>query len=145
MRLMESQDQLTGYLTVRMPDRLMSALGELARDNGTNVRALARTILEEGVRMRRYRGIVFRETAVGTREASMEGRRLYVWQVIETVRASKDPEEAAAYLGVRPDQVRSAMRYYVDFQAEIDGAIAENEAAEDKIRAADERLRAAFG
>lgn len=142
---MESQEQLSGYLTVRIPERLVAALAEVARENGTSVRALARTVLDEGLRMLRYPGIVFRETAVGTREASIEGRRLYVWQVIETVRASTDPDEAAAYLGIRPDQVRSAMRYYVDFQAEIDGAIAENEAAEDRMRAADERLRAAFG
>lgn len=49
---------------------------------------LARSLLDEALRREKHPGIVFRSTPAG-REAAIEGRRLYVWQVIETLRSSE--------------------------------------------------------
>ena len=48
--------------------------------------------MAEALWREKHPGIVFRTTPTG-REAAIEGRRLYVWQVIETVRASDGDEQ----------------------------------------------------
>ncbi len=49
------------------------------------------------------------------------GTRLYVHQVIATVRASEsDIDEAATYLAVTPRLVRAAVEYYAEFIDEVD-------------------------
>lgn len=73
--------------------------------------------------------IMFRPTPTG-RQACIEGRRVYVWRVMETVWASDGKvEEAADYLGLTADQVRSAVRYCAEYRDEIEGQIRANEDA----------------
>jgi uncharacterized protein (DUF433 family) len=75
----------------------------------------------------------------------MEGRRLDVWQVMETVWASDgNVEEAAAYLGLRPDQVRAAISYYTEFPGEIDDWVQRNREEADRGRAQWEREQASL-
>jgi uncharacterized protein (DUF433 family) len=70
--------------------------------------------------------IVFRDGPAG-RRASIEGRRIDVWQVMETVWASNgNIEEAAEYLGLRTDQVRAAVTYYTDYPSAIEDWIQRN-------------------
>lgn len=89
-------------------------------------------LLDEALRRERHPGIVFRQSASG-RHAAIEGRRLYVWQVMETLRSSgSNVEEAAGYLGLRPDQIRGAGAYYAEFNDEIDKAIEANRRAADR-------------
>ena len=59
---------------------------------------------------------------------------------METVWASDgDIEEAAEYLGIRPDQVQSAVGYYVEYKAEIDDQIRHNQEEARRARALWER------
>jgi uncharacterized protein (DUF433 family) len=91
-------------------------------------------LLDEGLRRERHQAIGFRSTAAG-RQASIEGRRLYVWQVMETVWASDgDVEEAASYLDLVPEQVRAAVRYCAEYRDEIAGQIAGNQQAAEAAR-----------
>lgn len=130
---------LSEHLTLRVPKRVPKELDAMARRRAVTATALARRYVEEGLRMDRHPGIVFREGAAG-RRAAIEGRRLDVWQVIETVRASKgEIDEAADYLGLRPDQVRAALAYYAEFQGEIKEWIAANR--EEAKRAREAHLR----
>jgi uncharacterized protein (DUF433 family) len=72
--------------------------------------------------------IGFREGALGPR-AIVDGTRLDVWQVIETVRNSDTSvEAAAAYLGVAPSRVQGVVDYYAAHRDEVD-RIAEREHA----------------
>jgi len=65
--------------------------------------------------------IVFREGAAGLRRPALVGTRLYVWQVVDTVRANENSvADAAGYLGVSERQVRAAVDYYADFTEEVD-------------------------
>ncbi len=105
---------------------------------------MARALLDEALRREKHPGILFRSTPAG-REAAIEGRRLYVWQVIETLRASDgDIEQAASFLGLRPDQVRGAASYYAEYRREIDRLIALNKEEADRARRLWERQQQAL-
>jgi uncharacterized protein (DUF433 family) len=105
---------------------------------------MARTLLDEGVRRERHPDIVFRSSPTG-RQASIEGRRLYIWQVMETVWASAgDVDEAASYLDLTPEQVRSAVRYCAEYREEIDGQASANQREADRARLGWERQQEAL-
>lgn len=59
------------------------------------------------------------------------GTRLYVHQVMATVRSSHgDVAEAADYLGIPARLVRAAVDYYADFRDEVDEDAAAGERSE---------------
>jgi uncharacterized protein (DUF433 family) len=73
------------------------------------------------------------------------GTRIYVWQVLDTLRASDSVEDAASYLGLTEAQVRAAAWYYADFADELEAdAAAEQEFAE-RERARAERAQQVLG
>jgi len=132
-------ETLNSRLNTRISRRMREDIAILSRQRRMDESDLARTLLDEGLRREKHPGIVFRSTPTG-REAAIEGRRLYVWQVMETVWASDgDIEEAAEYLGIRPDQVQSAVGYYVEYKAEIDDQIRHNQEEARRARALWER------
>ena len=128
-------EALDSRVNTRVPRRMKNDLAALSRRQRVDESELARRLLDEAIRREKHPTIVFR-SASGGREAAIEGRRLYVWQVIETLRASGgEVDEAAEYLGIRPDQVRSAAAYHAEHAAEIDELIELNhEAAEQAQR-----------
>ena len=104
----------------RLPDTLLASLQGRARERGESANALAERYLEEGLRRDDHPLIAFREGAAG-RRAALIGTRLDVAQVIDTLRESDNSVELAAdYLGIPEQQVRAAVRYYADFQDEVD-------------------------
>ncbi len=120
------EEVLDASINTRVPRRVKQALDQVAKDRRVNPLSLARTLIDEGLRRERHPGIVFRDGPAG-RRASIEGRRIDVWQIMETVWASNgNIEEAADYLGLRPDQVRAAVTYYTDYPSEIDDWIQRN-------------------
>ena len=80
-------EALDARINTRVPRRVKDDLTAISRRRRLEESELARTLLDEALRREKHPGIVFRATPTG-REAAIEGRRLYVWQVIETVRAS---------------------------------------------------------
>src|SRR5438552_19024623 len=112
-------EALDQRVNARVPHRVKQDLAELSRRRNVDESELARTLLDEALRREKHPGIVFRSTPTG-REAAIEGRRIYVWQVLETLRASEgDVEQAAGFLGLRPDHVRVAVDYYAEYGPEI--------------------------
>jgi uncharacterized protein (DUF433 family) len=74
------------------------------------------------------------------------GTRLYVYQVIATLRASDGSSEAAAeYLGITEQQVRGALEYYADFAGEVDEDAARDVRVQEAERARWQRQREALG
>jgi len=137
-------ETLDARLNARIPRRMREDIASLSRQRHMEESELARTLLDEGLRREKHPGIVFRSTPTG-REAAIEGRRLYIWQVMETVWASEgDVQEAAQYLGVRPDQVQSAVDYYVEYKAEIEDQIRRNQEEADRARDIWERRQQAL-
>jgi uncharacterized protein (DUF433 family) len=124
-------EPLDARINTRIPRRMKEDLSTLSKRRHVDESDLARALLDEGLRREKHPGIVFRTTPSG-REAAIEGRRLYVWQVMETVWASGgNVDESAEYLAVRLDQVRSALGYYAEYGPEIDQLIHENR--QDKV------------
>src|SRR5919198_2333903 len=104
----------------RFDDSLLAALEERARERGESATALAERFLREGLRREDHPLITFREGAAG-RRAALIGTRLDVAQLIATLRESDNSVEAAAeYLEIPEASVRAAVRYYAEFQDEVD-------------------------
>ncbi|MHB8507068.1 MAG: hypothetical protein ACYDGR_00260 [Candidatus Dormibacteria bacterium] len=105
----------------------------VARRRRIDVSEFARTLLDEAIRLETHPGIVFRDTPVG-REAAIGGRRLYVWQVVETVWANAgDIGDAGDFLGIEPAEVEAALAYCVDYSEEIDELIHLNQEEAERL------------
>ena len=137
-------EALDAQINTRVPGRVKKDLEELAKERRTNPLTLARTLIEEGLRRERHPGVVFRDGPAG-RRAAIEGRRIDVWQVMETVWDSDGKvDEAASFLGLRADQVQAAVAYYADYPEEVNAWIRENQEEADRLEAARERQQAAL-
>ena len=113
----------SAHLSFRLYRADAEALERRAAETGQTKSALAERYIHEGLRLDEHLLIAFRDGATG-RLAALAGTRLYVWQVIETVKNSGNSvDEAAAYLGLAVGKVRAAVRYYAANRAEIDQAI----------------------
>lgn len=120
-------DRGTRQRSFRLPERTLELLEEQARERGESGNRLAEQLIYEGLRTGNHPLIRFRPGAGGRRRPALIGTRIYVPQVIETLRASDgSTEETADYLGLTPAQVQACVSYYADFRDEVD-AYAEEE------------------
>lgn len=120
--------------SIRVKDSIVRALREQAARYRTVPRTLAEQMVEEGVKMRQHPGIVFAERGTGRRDAVLAARpRLSVWQIVDTVNASTSIPAAASYLSLDVPAVERALAYHKEHRAEIDGQIAANDAAMERI------------
>jgi uncharacterized protein (DUF433 family) len=92
--------------------------------------------VDKALRLEQDPLISFGEGAAGLRRPALVGTRLYVWQVLETLRASDDVADAASYLGLGEAQVRAAVAYYADHRGEVDERIEATQRAADEAEAA---------
>jgi uncharacterized protein (DUF433 family) len=105
----------------RLSARTVELLDEAAEAAGESRNALVDRLLGEGLRIERHPLIRFHQGAAGRRQPLVVGSRLYVHQVIATLRASDgDVDEAAGYVGLSPRQVKAALDYYADYRDEVD-------------------------
>ncbi len=106
----------------------------MARATGESRNALAERLLGEAIRTETHPLIRFQPGALGRRRALVVGTRLYVHQVMSTLRGNDgDLDATAEDFGVPPQLVRAALAYFADFPDEIDedaGVAAEIERAE---------------
>ena len=113
--------------SVRWSPRTLAHLQRRAEAAQIAASDLAERYVEEGLRMAEHPLIYFRDGAAGRRPALI-GSRLDVATVISTVRQNDNSvEEAADYLQLRLPLVEACVRYYLDYQDEIDATIARNE------------------
>lgn len=121
----------------RLSGRTIELLDAAAAAGRETRNALVDRLLGEALRLERHPLIRFHQGASGRRQPLLVGTRLYVHQVMATVRASdSDIEEAATYLAVAPRLVRAAVDYYAEFTDEVD----DDEARASRIEL-DERAR----
>lgn len=120
---------------IRIRAETLGALRERSAQTGEPIVRLAQRYIDEGMRLDRHPGIVFRDGPTGRRPVVVGGPD--VWEVI--VAANSAPERGDALIpalaeriGVSPDRIRIAVRYYAEYPAEIDRwiAIVEKEADE---------------
>lgn len=93
----------------------------------------AAALVEEGLRLREFPGIHFRDTGIG-RQAFVPGLRLPIYFLAELAReVANDIDAIMEYYGISADAVTVSLAYARAHTAEIDRAIADNLAAEDAL------------
>ena len=129
----------------RLSDRTVALLDQLAENNGESRNALADRLLGEALRLERHPLIRFSSGAGARRQPLVVGTRLYVHQVVSTVRAGNgNTEEAGEYLSLSPRLIRAALDYYAEFTDEVDSDAETAARVEDDERARWERQQRAL-
>jgi uncharacterized protein (DUF433 family) len=142
---MPEKQQPSVQRSFRLSPRTIELLDAAASAGGESRNALADRLLGEAVRLERHPLIRFRRGAAGRRQPLVVSTRLYVHQVMSTLRAGRgDIDEAAAYLGIPPRLVRAAVDYYAEFADEVDEDAAVAEGVERDERARWERQQRAL-
>ncbi|MDQ6927088.1 MAG: hypothetical protein M3159_00305 [Actinomycetota bacterium] len=115
----------------RLAPRTLELLDHEAEASATTRNALADRLLGEALRVEHHPLVRFHLGAGGRRQPLVVGTRLYVHQVVATLRAAGgNLDEAAEYLGLPPGPVQAARNYYADFQHEVDADAAAAERSE---------------
>lgn len=121
----------TAMLSIRIPEQTRDQLEARAEGSGETRSALMQRYLDEGLRMDRHPGIVFRPGPTGRRPGISGAPD--VWEIVRVVRNVENRGEvaiaqAAQWLGLSQAQVRIATEYYADYPTEIDAWIAKVDA-----------------
>ena len=121
----------------------LERLDEHSRETGESRSAAAVRLIEEGLRMARHPGIVFRDGATGRRPALADGPQ--VWALARIFRErpldSDDAIERAAAdtaerMELPPHAVLAAIRYYLEYRDEIDDWMRRLDEEADQAKAA---------
>jgi uncharacterized protein (DUF433 family) len=95
---------------------------------------LAERYIEEGLRHDEHPLVYFRDGEAGRRPALL-GTRLDVAEIVTTIRQNGNSvAEAADYLEIPPEHVEACLRYYLDYEQEIDAWIERSRAIAQRER-----------
>jgi hypothetical protein len=119
-----------GRISIRLEEDLVRDLELLGKQSGQSLSQVVRRLVDEGVRMERHPGIVFRSGPAGRRAGLAQGPD--IWEVASVLRAlkgsTKDVLGKASELTGQPVHLlRIALTYYVEFRSEIDDWIEDND------------------
>lgn len=115
-------------ISMRLPAASGVRLKRMASRHGWTASDASARLVEEGLRRSEFAFIDFRDSPAG-RQAYVQSSTLAVWEVILLVRSyHADLAAVAAHLGWPSAKVQAAIHYAEAFPAEIDDALAENEA-----------------
>jgi hypothetical protein len=114
---------MSRHLSVRVDEEVLVRLDAESRRIGRSRSWLAKRLLDEGLRMERHPGIVFRMGPAGRRAGLIGGPD--VWEVVRACLGHDRGDAAvrrdiAERTGVMADQVQAASRYYAEYGDEID-------------------------
>lgn len=134
--------------SVRLSEDVARRLRSHATATSQSASGLAGRLIDEGLRMESFPGIVFRPGPSGRRAALARGPD--VWQVIARLRLLPERgdaaiKECARWMALSEDEVRLALAYYGDFPDEIDARIRANEEAAERVRRALEAQQRVIG
>jgi hypothetical protein len=126
-----------GQLSARMDEAVLARLAKLSKREGQPRSRVAEQLIDEGIRMREFPGIVFRPGPTGRRAALADGPD--VWEVVRGLKQARSGradviELLMASTNLRRDQIRLAADYYAAYPDEIDARIREDEVAADRLR-----------
>jgi uncharacterized protein (DUF433 family) len=107
--------------------------------------ALADRLLGEALRLEHHPMIRFQESDARRRRALVAGTRLYVFQIISTLKEHDGSiDDTAGYFDVSPRLVRAALDYYADFPDEVEADLEEAQETAESERLRWERQQRAL-
>jgi len=111
------------HLSLRIDADALDRLDAGARRTGRSRSDLAKTLIEEGLRMEAHPDIFFRSDPAGRRPVLRGGPD--VWEVARVYRDLKGSGEdrvgrTARLTSLTPGQVHAVVRYYAEYQDEVD-------------------------
>jgi hypothetical protein len=120
----------SGQLNARVGEDLLARLERRSRELGEPRSRTAERLIDEGLRMDEFPGIVFRDGPTGRRAGLVQGPD--VWEVIADLRRAQQGRGDAVRAvtrgsGLSEAQVRLAAAYYGRYSDEVDARIARNE------------------
>jgi hypothetical protein len=112
---------------IRIEADTLRALRERSAQSGEPIVRLAQRYIDEGLRLERHPGIVFRTGPAGRRAVILGGPD--VWEVVAAARGAPESGEGlvaalADRVGVPLERIRTAIRYYAEYPDEVDRFIA---------------------
>ena len=121
----------------RLPEDLLDRLEAESRSERTSITQLVAVLLEEGLRIRKFPGIVYRTGPAGRRAGLVGGPD--VWEVVRDLayapgRGMDRVENLAAETDLSVASVLLAADFYAAFPDEIDALIEANERAAEEVR-----------
>ena len=129
----------------RLDDQLMERLEIESKAASTSVTSLVSSLLDEGLKTRRFPGVVYRPGPTGRRAALVGGPD--VWEVIRDLqrapgRGMERVEHLADELGISLSLVTLATDFYCAYPEEIDARVEDDERVAEQIRHQAERREA---
>ncbi len=116
-------------ISMRLPIASGKRLKSMANRHGWTPSDAGARLVEEGLRRSEFAFLDFRDSVIG-RQAYIQGSSLAVWEVMLLARSYKNDLKAVAnHLRWPKAKVQAAANYAYSFPAEIDEALAENDAA----------------
>ena len=129
---------------IRIETETVRALRARSVESGEPIVRLAQRYIDEGMRLDRHPGIVFRDGPAGRRAVVVSGPD--VWEVIVAARSAPERgeeliEALASRIGVPPERIRLAIRYYSEYPEDVDRFIALVEKETERLEQAFEHER----
>ena len=139
---------MSRHLSVRVGEDVFEQLEAQSRRSGQSRSAVAKQLLEEGLRMEQHPRIVFRSGPGGRRAGLIGGPD--VWEVVGALRGADvgDADRLASIgerTGLTADQMGAALRYYADYTDEIGDWIRRVEEEAERAEARWRREQALLG
>ena len=133
------------HLSLRIDQETLERLDAEIERIGRTRSEVAKTLIEEGLRMEAHPGIMFRSGPAGRRAGLIGGPD--IWEIATAVIGLKrdacfSPERVAELASISSEKVGVALRYYAEYQHEIDDEIRRRDASSERRRAARQREQA---
>jgi hypothetical protein len=129
---------------IRIEAETLDALRDRSERTGEPITRLAQRYIDEGMRLDRHPGIIFRDGPSGRRAVVAGGPD--VWEIVVAARSAPERGEKviaalAERLGVPAERIRIGVRYYGEHPDEVDRFIAIVENESDELERALDRER----
>ncbi len=133
---------------IRIGSETLGALRARSAQTGEPIVRLAQRYIDEGMRLDRHPGIVFRGGPAGRRAVVVGGPD--VWEVIAAARSAPERGEKlidalCERVGVPADKIRVAVRYYAEYPDEIDRWVSTVDEEAERLERTLERERDLLG
>jgi uncharacterized protein (DUF433 family) len=114
---------MSRVIGIRIGNNRLPTLERAARALNRSTGEMAALLVEEGLRLREFPGIEFRDTPIG-RQAFLAGTRLGIWQVVDIVQAvGGQADLLAEQFDLAPHQSNVALAYARAYPDEVAAAI----------------------